>query len=100
MAAVIQHTFIPQDLPWAVQPEQQTRFNKLLRWSVSGIIFLAFLFAFLPLPEPVEPEKQETERLVKLIPKVVVPPPPPPKVVPVETKVKPKPKPKPKPAGE
>jgi len=96
MAAVIQHTFIPQDLPWAVSPEQQKRFNKLLRWSVSAMIILAFLFAFLPIPEPVEPEQPEPERLVKLIPKVVVPPPPPPKVVPVETKVKPKPKPKPK----
>jgi protein TonB len=94
MAAVISNSYFPHDLPWAIQPEQQKRFNKLLRWSVSGIIFLAFLFMFLPLPEPEEIEKPEPERLVKLIPKVEVPPPPLPKVVPVETKVKPKPKPK------
>lgn len=96
MAAVIQNSYYPHDLPWALHPEQQARFNKLLRWSVAGIIFLAFLFAFLPVPEPEEIEKPEPERLVKLIPKVEVPIPPPPKVVPVETKVKPKPKPKPK----
>lgn len=96
MAAVIQNSYFPHDLPWSINPEQQARFNKLLRWSVAAIIFLAFLFTFLPLPEPEDPEKQEPERLVKLIPKVEVPPPPPPKVVPVETKVKPKPKPKPK----
>ena len=94
MAAVIQQSYFPHDLPWVNQPDQQSRFNKLLRWSISIIIFLAFLFSFLPLPEPEEPEKKEPERLVKLIPKVVVPPPPPPKVVPIETKVKPKPKPK------
>ncbi len=93
MAATIANSYFPQDLPWTIQKEQQVRFNKLLRWSVSAIIFLAFLFAFLPLPEPEEIEKPEPERLVKLIPKVEVPPPPPPKVVPVQ-KVKPKPKPK------
>jgi len=96
MAATIANSYYPHDLPWTLQPEQQARFNKLLRWSVAGIIFLAFLFTFLPLPEPEEVEKPEPERLVKLIPKVEVPPPPPPKVVPVEKKVKPKPKPKPK----
>lgn len=93
MAATISNSYFPQDLPWTIQKEQQVRFNKLLRWSVSAIIFLAFLFAFLPLPEPEEIEKPEPERLVKLIPKVEVPIPPPPKVVPVQ-KVKPKPKPK------
>ena len=94
MAATIVNSFYPQDLPWTIQKEQQDRFNKLLRWSVSAIIFFVFLFAFLPLPEPEEIEKPEPERLVKLIPKVEVPPPPPPKVVPVKNKVKPKPKPK------
>ncbi len=94
MAAVIQNSYFPHDLPWTINPEQQARFNKLLRWSVVAVFFLVFLFAILPLPEPEEPEKQEPERLVKLIPKVEVPPPPPPKVVPVERKVKPKPKPK------
>ena len=94
MAAIIQNSYFPHDLPWTIHPEQQARFNKLLRWSIVAVIFLVFLFAILPLPEPEEPEKQEPERLVKLIPKVEVPPPPPPKVVPVERKVKPKPKPK------
>ena len=96
MAATIANSFFPQDLPWAIQREQQDRFNKLLRWSVAAIIIFSFLFAFLPLPEPEEVEKPEPERLVKLIPKVEVPPPPQPKVVPIENKVKPKPKPKPK----
>jgi len=96
MAAIIENSYYPHDLPWSLHPEQQARFNKLLRWSVVGVVFLALLFAFLPIPEPEEIEKPEPERLVKLIPKVEVPVPPPPKVVPVETKVKPKPKPKPK----
>ncbi|MFK7816178.1 MAG: TonB family protein [Gammaproteobacteria bacterium] len=103
MAASIANSYFPQDLPWTIQQDQQSRFNKLLRWSVASIIFLAFLFAFLPLPEPEEIEKPEPERLVKLIPKVEVPIPPPPKVVPVQ-KVKPKPKqqvkPKPQPKKE
>ncbi len=94
MAAVIQNSYFPHDLPWSIHPDQQASFNKLLRWSVVAVLFLIFLFAILPLPEPEEVEKQEPERLVKLIPKVEVPPPPPPKVVPVERKVKPKPKPK------
>ncbi|QMU60666.1 MAG: TonB family protein [Gammaproteobacteria bacterium] len=94
MAATITNSYFPHDLPWTLQREQQARYNKLLRWSVTGIIFFAFLLAFLPLPEPEEIEKPEPERLVKLIPKVEVPPPPVPKVVPVEKKVKPKPKPK------
>ncbi|MEJ2114682.1 MAG: AgmX/PglI C-terminal domain-containing protein [Gammaproteobacteria bacterium] len=97
MAAVIENSYFPHDLPWTLQAEQQARFNKLLRWSVVAIMFFAFLFAFLPLPEPEEIEKPEPERLVKLIPKVEVPPPPPPKVVPVKNKVKPKPKPRAKP---
>ena len=97
MAAIIENSYFPHDLPWTLQAEQQARFNKLLRWSVAAIIFFAFLFAFLPLPEPEEIEKTEPERLVKLIPKVEVPPPPPPKVVPVKNKIKPKPTPKVKP---
>ena len=104
MAAILENSFFPHDLPWTLQAEQQARFNKLLRWSVAAIIFFAFLFALLPLPESEEIVKAEPERLVKLIPKVEVPPPPPPKVVPVKNKVKPKPipkvKPKPQPKKE
>ena len=96
MSAVLAKPYYPHDLPWTIHKPQQDQFNKLLRWSVALAIFLIFLFAFLPLPEAEELEKNEPERLVKLIPKVEVPPPPPPQVKPIETKVEPKPKPKPK----
>lgn len=97
MSAAVAYSFIPQDLPWAINKEQQDRFNKLLRWSVSIVIVLIFLFTYLPLPEKEKPKQEESERLVKLIPKVEIPPPPVPKVVPIQKKVKPKPKPKVKP---
>ena len=96
MSATIAFSYYPHDLPWTIQKEQQDRFNKLVRWTISGAIFLSFLFAYLPLPEKPEPEKEDPKQLVKLIPKVEIPPPPPPKVKPVQKKVKPKPKPKPK----
>ena len=94
MSAVIANSYYPHDLPWTIQPETQERFRKLLRWSLVSVLFMALLFTFLPLPEPEEPEKEDPKQLVKLIPKVELPPPPPPKVKPIETKVKPKPKPK------
>lgn len=97
MSATIAYSYYPHDLPWAIQKEQQDRFNKLVRWTVAAAIFLSFLFAFLPLPEKPEPEKEDPKQLVKLIPKVEIPPPPPPKIKPVQKKVKPKPKPKVKP---
>lgn len=97
MSAAVAYSFIPQDLPWAINKEQQDRFNKLLRWSVSIVIVLIFLFTYLPLPEKEKPKPEESERLVKLIPKVEIPPPPVPKVLPIQKKVKPKPKPKVKP---
>ncbi len=92
MSATIAYSYYSHDLPWTIQKQTQDRFNKLLRWSVVLAIFLSFLFAFLPLPQPDEPEKEDPKHLVKLIPKVEIPPPPPPKVKPMETKVKPKPK--------
>ena len=47
MAAVIQNSYFPHDLPWAINPEQQARFNKLLRWSVAAIIISSiFVFIF------------------------------------------------------
>jgi len=97
MSATIAYSYYPHDLPWTIQKEQQDRFNKLVRWTVAGAIFLSFLFTFLPLPEKPEPEKEDPKQLVKLIPKVEIPPPPPPKVKPVQKEVKPKPKPKVKP---
>ena len=104
MSAAIAYSYYPHDLPWTIQKETQERFRKLLRWSLASVLFLALLFSILPLPEPEEPEKEEPKQLVKLIPKVEIPPPPPPKVKPIETKVKPKPKkqvkPKPKPKKE
>lgn len=96
MSATIAYSYYPHELPWAIQKEQQDRFNKLVRWAVAAAISLSFLFAFLPLPEKLEPEKEDPKQLVKLIPKVEIPPPPPPKIKPVQKKVKPKPKPKPK----
>lgn len=104
MSAAIAYSYYPHDLPWTIQKETQERFRKLLRWSLASVLFLSLLFSFLPLPEPEEPEKEDPKQLVKLIPKVEIPPPPPPKVKPIETKVKPKPKqkvkPKPKPKKE
>lgn len=92
MSAAVAYSYIPQDLPWAINKEQQDRYNKILRWSVSSIIVLIFLFAILPLPEIEKPKSEDPDRLVKLIPKVEIPPPPIPKVRPVQKKVKPKPK--------
>lgn len=97
MSATIAYSYYPHDLPWTIQKESQDRFNKLIRWTVAAAIILSFLFAFLPLPEKIEPEKNEPNQLVKLIPKVEIPPPPPPKIKPVIKKVKPISKPKVKP---
>ena len=83
MSATIAYSYYPHDLPWVIQKEQQDRFNKLLRWTVSAVIFLCFLFAFLPLPDKPEPEKKDPKQLVKLIPKVEIPPPPPTNVKPI-----------------
>ena len=92
MSAIVAASYYPHDLPWTVQADTQERFNKLLRWSMVCVIFLSFLFAFLPLPQPEEPKREEPARLVKLIPKVEIPPPP--QLKPIEAKIKPKPQPK------
>ncbi|MFC3151119.1 AgmX/PglI C-terminal domain-containing protein [Litoribrevibacter euphylliae] len=88
-------TVIPQyQLPWTIIPEDQSRYQKILRTILALVLILGFVMPFIPLTEP---EREELEKLppqlskVILKKKVVPPPPPPPKPEKKEEK-KPEPK--------
>ena len=99
-------TVIPQyRLPWTVIPEDQSRYQKILRTLLALCLVIGIVMPFIPLSEP---EREELEKLPPQLSKVilkkkkVVPPPPPPKPEKKEEKKpepkeeKPKEKPKPK----
>ncbi|GLQ30059.1 AgmX/PglI C-terminal domain-containing protein [Litoribrevibacter albus] len=99
-------TVIPQyQLPWTVIPEDQSRYQKILRIILALVLILGFVMPFIPLTEP---EREELEKLPPQLSKVILkkkkvtPPPPPPKPEKKEEKKpeikeeKPKEKPKPK----
>ncbi len=83
------------DLPWDLSAEQERKFRDLLKKVGVGVVVLALIIGFLPVPEP-DLDEVETvpPRFAQLMLEKKEPPPPPPPVVRDEPEpVKPEPKP-------
>jgi len=81
-------------LPWTVIPEDQSRYQKILRTLLAVCLVIGMVMPFIPVTEP---EREELEKLPPQLSKVILkkkkapPPPPPPKQEKKEEK-KPEPK--------
>lgn len=94
-------------LPWTVIPEDQSRYQKILRTLLVICLIIGIVMPFIPVTEP---EREELEKLPPQLSKVILkkktpPPPPPPKPEKKKEEKKPepkeeKPKEKPKPKKE
>src|SRR3984957_16027278 len=75
------------ELPWAGDPESESRFRKILRGLLILLILFGILFPLLPNPKPTAAETEVPQRIAQvMIEEKPKPPPPPPK--PVEEKPK------------
>jgi TonB family protein len=84
------------DLPWSTNAEQEQRFKRLVGACVGGLLLLALILSFLPVPERDPAQVQEIpRRLARLVLEREPPPPPPPVVreLPPEPVVEPAPEP-------
>ena len=76
------------ELPWAGDPESESRFRKILRVLLILLILFGILFPLLPNPKPTAAETEVPQRIAQvMIEEKPKPPPPPPKPV-VEEKPK------------
>ncbi len=79
-------------LPWDAAPEQEKNFHKLLIRVGIGVLVLAIVFSFMPLPESAFDEFEAVPpRFAKLLLEKPEPPPPPPVIQPRPEKLKPEP---------
>ena len=84
-------------LPWSGDPQEEKRFQRILRNSLIACLLLMLLIPFIPVPEPEVVEVIEVPpRIVKLLQERRPPPPPPPPPPPevVEPEVQPTPQPR------
>jgi len=80
------------ELPWDVDPEEQTRFRKILRVALIVLVLGVVLFVLLPTPKRAVNEETVPPRLARImIEQQPKPPPPPPKVEQPKPEVKPVP---------
>ncbi len=80
------------ELPWSTGLEDEQKYRKIVRASVTTAVVLALLFALLPMPKPDPTEVVEVpKRLVRLVLEREAPPPPPPPVVREEAVPEPEP---------
>ena len=75
------------ELPWEADPEEQTRFRKILRTALIALVLLTLLFVLLPAPKRAVNEETVPPRLARImIEQEHKPPPPPPPAPKVEQK--------------